>query len=105
MFVRGLAWIVFVLALVAAGRDGLMLWESGTYNPVRLGEIWYALDGGSLNLVQAVIERYIHPFLWQSIIFPLLYWPAWAVLTGFAVALAVLFGRRRRRKWRSGSLG
>jgi hypothetical protein len=105
MIRRALAWIFFVLALVAAGRDGLLLWETGTYNAVTLGEIWYTVDRASLNLVQAVIERYLHPFLWQNVLFPLLYWPAWAVLIGFAVVFAVLSGRRRRRKWRSGSLG
>jgi hypothetical protein len=102
---RIIAWIFFGLAVVAAGRDGFVFLGTGTYNPVTLGEIWYGVDRGSLNLVQAVIERYIHPFLWTDVLFPLLLWPAWAVLTGFAVVVALVSGGRRRRKWRSGSLG
>lgn len=102
---RSIAGLVLVLALVAAGRDGLLFLETGTYTPIALGEVWYALDRGSLNLVQAVIERYVHPFLWQGVLFPLLLWPAWAVLAGLAALIGLLFGRRSRRKWRSGSLG
>ncbi len=99
------AWILFMLAIVAAGRDGFVFLENGTYNPVTLGEVWYAVHRFSLNLVQAVIERYVHPFLWTDVLFPLLLWPAWAVLTGFAIVVVLVSGRRRRRKWRSGSLG
>jgi hypothetical protein len=102
---RLIAWIFLLLALVAAGRDGLHFYETGIYSAVTLGEVWYALDQGSLTLVQAASERYTHPFLWRGILLPLLVWPAWAVLAGAAVIFGLLFGRRSRRKWRSGSLG
>ncbi len=102
---RLVAGIFFLLALAAVGRDVLLFLETGAYSAITLGEVWYAVDRGSLNLVQAVIERYVHPFVWQDILFPLLVWPAWAVLAGTALVVGVVFGRGRRRKWRSGSLG
>jgi hypothetical protein len=102
---RLIAWIFLLLALVAAGRDGLHFLETGIYSAITLGEVWYAVDHGSLNLTQAAIARYLHPFLWQGLLLPLLIWPAWAVLAGAAVIFGLLFGRRSRRKWRSGSLG
>jgi hypothetical protein len=102
---RLIAWILLLLALAAAGRDGLHFYEAGVYNAVTLGEIWYALDQGSLAMLQAASERYSLSFLWHGLIVPLLVWPAWAVLAGTAVVFGLLFGRRSRRKWRSGSLG
>ncbi len=103
MIGRAVAWILLLLALIAAGHDGLTYLKTGAYSPTELGAIWYALDRGSLNLVQAVIERYIHPVLWQDVIFPLLAGPAWLVLAGFAVVLGLLFASRgRKRKRRRG---
>ena len=97
---RALAWILLVLALIVAGRDGLLFLETGTYNPATLGDIWYAIDGGSLNLTQAVIERYIAPWLWQSAFLPLLIGPAWAVLGAAGLIVGMISGgggKRRRR--------
>ncbi|HEX9466551.1 MAG TPA: hypothetical protein VGB82_28470 [Alphaproteobacteria bacterium] len=95
---RSVAWILLLLALIAAGHDGLIYLKTGAYSPTEIGALWYTIDRGSLNLVQAVIERYIHPFLWQDVIFPLLVWPAWLVLIGLAVILGILSGRRRRKR-------
>jgi hypothetical protein len=105
MIGRTLAWILLLLALLAAGHDGLSYLKTGSYAPTELGALWYAVDRGSLNLVQAVIERYIHPVLWQDVIFPLLVGPAWLVLGGFAVVLGILFGRGGRKKKRRKGFG
>ena len=32
---------------------------------VAAGELWYALDRGSLNFAQAITQRYLHPALWD----------------------------------------
>lgn len=99
MIARALSWILLVAALLAAGRDGLLFIETGTYNPATLGEIWYAVDGNSLNLTQTLIERYGPPWLWQSVVSPLLVWPAWAVLGAGGLIFGMIGrgGRRRRR--------
>ena len=102
---RGIAWVLLLLALAAAGRDGLHFYATGVYSAVTLGEIWYAAHQASLAMIQAASERYAPAFLWRGLVLPLLVWPAWAVLAGAAVIFGLLFGRSRRRKWRSGSLG
>ena len=62
-------------------------------------------DPASLRFAQGIIERYVHPVLRANVLSPLLRWPAWAVLSGMAIVVALLFGRSQRRKWRSGSFG
>ena len=76
-----------------------------------MGQLWYELSPGSLQLTEAVIDRYIDPcalltflgcdtFLWHPIIAGLLQWPAGLVL-GMIAALIFLgtsFRARRGRK-------
>lgn len=96
---RILGWL-FLLAgggFLAADAIGWM--RTGTVSPTALGQIWFWLDRYSLNLVQAVIERYVAATLWQGVIGPALLQPGWVVfpLLGAAcLALGRLFGRRRR---------
>lgn len=52
------------------------------------GEAWYALSKESLNLTQAIIERYVYPPLWSEILLPILETPFWLV----CFCVAALFG-------------
>jgi hypothetical protein len=105
MIGRGIAWVLLALAAVVGTHDALNYWQTGTYDPLQLGTLWYQIDRASLNLVQAVIERHVYPALWQDVIFPLLVWPAWLVLGGFAVAFGLLFAARRPGRRRRGGFG
>ena len=91
MIGRIFAWLIFLCAVAVAARDGLVFLESGAYSPLTLGDIWGVVHPASLQSAGDLAT-------------PILRGPAWAVLTGGAVILALL-GRHRRRKWRSGSLG
>jgi len=62
------------------------------------GELWYRVDVASLNLVQAVIERYIWPPLWDPVIATVLQWPALAV---FALPAVLCFALCAWRAWRA----
>ncbi len=55
-----------------------------------LGRLWYSLDPGSLNLTQAIVERYIWPPLWDPVLITVLQWPAAAVLAVPGMVLLVL---------------
>lgn len=71
-----------------AGADG---W---TNTP--LGEYWYKIHPASLNSLQAGIERHVHPYLWDPIVFRIIQAPAWLVF-GILGLLLYLLGRPRRR--------
>ena len=89
--------LVLLLGAVAAGVAQFHHWvDSGRFDSLALGQVWYNLDPSSLNLVQAVIERYIWPPLWDPVILTMLRWPAWAVLGLPALILLIVpVGHRR----------
>jgi hypothetical protein len=72
----------------------------GEYRIMALGEVWYRIDRASLNLVQAVVQRYVAPWLWEDVAQPLLLLPGWVVLgvPGLFLLLVCGFGRVRRRR-------
>ena len=76
------AALVLGVDLSAAGGGG---GAGGGLRP--LGALWYDLDPGSLNLVQAVIERYIWEPLWDPLLITVLQWPAVAVFGVLGLAL------------------
>ena len=83
--------------LAAAAASGLALMQP-------LGQIWFSLAPGSLNLAQATIERGIWPPLWQSGVLPVLQQPApYVALAGLLIAVLLLAlarsGRKRDRKF------
>lgn len=102
---RILGWLLVAMALLALGGDGLRWLESGRLSFVALGEFWYRLDPGSLNLLQALVQRYLLPELWDPVIITLLTWPAFAVLGALGLFLLIVFrARPPRRRQRFGAL-
>jgi len=79
-------------------RDVLVWIDTKHWAPIALGQLWYQLNRSSLNLVQAVIQRYIHPFLWDPIIVSVLLSWAFAVLMILGALLLVVFWRRDARR-------
>ena len=61
-----------------------------------LGAGWFSLHAPSLNVFQAVVERYTFPFLWDPIILTVLLLPVWLVIAAFGL-LFLFTGRRRLR--------
>lgn len=100
---RSLCFAIGALFLLAAaGAFGYELarqseGEAFEFQP--LGQIWFDIDAASLNLFQAIVERYITPKLWDMVILPVLYWPAFLVflVPGLALFLLCMLIRRRRR--------
>ncbi len=97
-----IAWFLVACAIMTLGRDAFLGYERGHFALAPLGEIWYAIDRGSLNLVQAVVERYVHPFVWDPVLFTIIGLPA---APFFAFLALILFfwvwrSRQGRRRWR-----
>jgi len=94
---RLIGWVAFLAGAAVLVRDGLVWINTKHWAPIALGQLWYQLNRSSLNLVQAVIQRYIHPFLWDPIIVTILLSWAFAVLMILGVPLLVVFRKRVRR--------
>ena len=95
---RVIGWIVLLAGAAVLVRDGLVWIDTKHWAPIALGQLWYQLNRSSLNLFQAVVQRYIHPFLWDPIIVSLLLSWAFAVLMILGVLLLILFRRRNAQR-------
>jgi hypothetical protein len=95
---RVIGWIVLLFGGAVLVRDVLVWIDTKHWAPIALGQLWYQLNRSSLNLVQAVIQRYIHPFLWDPIIVSVLLCWAFAVLMVLGALLLVVFQRRTARR-------
>lgn len=96
---RIIGWILALAGLAALLVDVL---DSGA-GGVRLravGEWWFRLHPGSLQLAQPAIERHVAPFLWDPVILTVLEAPAALVGLGAGAALIAL-SRVWRRSARS----
>ena len=95
---RVIGWLVLLAGLSVLTRD-LMVWiDRKVWAPLALGELWYELSRSSLNLVQAVIQRYLSPFLWNTVIVRILLCWAFAVLIALGAGLLLIFRSRPPRR-------
>ena len=81
--------------LVGAGEGFVAWFDTKIWAPIALGQLWYELDRSSLNLVQAVIQRYLSPFLWDRIILNILL--CWASAVLIVIGASILLLTRARR--------
>ena len=93
---RFLGFWIFAAALVAMVHDGARSIASDSVVVTSLGELWFSISAPSLNLTQAVIERYTVPALWDPVMLSVLKAPAAVALIAIALIFA-FFGRRPRR--------
>lgn len=91
--------LVLLALLLLAGGIALAV-NGGTFTGIT-GAVWYEQHSDSLNLSQAITQRYVLPFLWDPVAVTVLNWPLWlstvvAVLVPGVVGyvLLKLFGRR-----------
>jgi hypothetical protein len=91
---RAVGLIVFLAGLSVLIRDVIAWFDTKIWAPLALGQLWYELDRSSLNLVQAMIQRYVSPLLWDRIIVHILLCWAFAVLIGLG-AVILLVSRKR----------
>ena len=97
---RLVGWLLLLAALASLGYDLAQTMKGQGFKLSPLGQLWFDLHPGSRNLIQAVIERYLWPPLWDSGMAPLLQWPALPVFLVPGLILAVLCRRPRpRRRW------
>jgi hypothetical protein len=91
---RLLGWTLVLAGIIVAVRDAMEWFKTGIYPLITGGEVWYSINVDSLNLVQAVVQRYLSPEVWDPGIQTVWLWPAAATLAGTGVILLALFFRR-----------
>ena len=94
---RILGWLLLACAVVALVPDILRSARAGTIDTQPIGAMWFALSPGSLIRVQAWVQAFIDPAVWNRGIFPLLTMPAW-VPTGFLGVVFLLITRRHAHR-------
>ncbi len=92
---HGVGLVFLIIAATALAYEVMAFSQTGSYRMVPTGEIWFTVHVGSMNLIQAVTQRYIHPALWDPIIAGMLQWPAWSLLGAPGVVLAYGLPRGR----------
>ncbi|QDG74554.1 hypothetical protein FJ695_00965 [Labrenzia sp. PHM005] len=97
---RVLGAVLLALAIISGISDASRsIAESGvTLKP--LGQLWFEMSPETLNLSQAVIQRYVHPTVWDPMIQTLLTWPAWVVFAGFGLMFLWLGAQRQKQRFR-----
>jgi hypothetical protein len=90
-----LGLVLSLAALGVAGHDLAVFIGTNRYDPTTAGRMWFELHVGSLNLAQAIVQRYVHPGLWDPIAVSVLRWPLWSLLGGIGVVLLSLLPARR----------
>jgi hypothetical protein len=88
-------WGLAAVALIALAYELSAYAETGSYRVIPLGELWFNVHVASLNFIQAVVQRYLHPLLWDPIITTALQWPAWSLLAAPAAILVAVAPHRR----------
>ena len=90
---------VLLLLAVCVVALGAWYWAAnGEFHLFATGELWYRIDPGSLNLMQAVTQRYVSPALWDLFADYVLLQPAALVLAVLGLVLIILTKRRERRR-------
>ncbi len=92
---RSVGLVCLLIGATALAYEVMAFAATGSYRMVPAGEIWFTIHVGSLNLIQAITQRYIHPALWDPIIAGMLQWPAWSLLGAPGVVL--VYGLPRGR--------
>ncbi len=87
----GIAAITAILDITRSIADSTMVLTP-------LGLDWYNYSRASLGLLQAGIQRNLHPLIWDPVIQSILQAPTWFVF-GVLALLFALIGRRRKQKW------
>jgi len=95
---RILGYGLLAVAIIAGISDASSSIALSKIHLAPLGQVWFDLSPETLNLAQAVIQRYVHPALWDPVLQTVLTWPVWAVFAPLGLALLWIGAQRRRRR-------
>lgn len=87
----GLVGIGAILGLFDATRS----LASTSLDLTPLGATWYQVHSSSLNLMQALVQRYLLPEIWDPGIQTVLQWPS-SIVIGVLGFVLMFFARKKR---------
>lgn len=96
---RGLGAVLMALAIIAGIADASRSIAESKIILMPLGQVWFEVSPETLNLSQAVVQRYVHPAVWDPVLQTVLTWPAWGVFAGLGLAFMWLGSRRRKNRF------
>ena len=91
-----------IISTLILAVNGWQYYSRDNWISIPFGRFWFETDSGSLNLSQAIIERYISPNIWSAFL-PVLEAPAWIVMlciSGFFFFIGFFFLAKHIRKSR-----
>ncbi|MGE4612071.1 MAG: hypothetical protein AAED33_11910 [Paracoccaceae bacterium] len=93
-----LAFLFFIFGVIRVWFD----WREtiSVADPFRFAEagaVWAQIHFGSLQVFQPAIERYVGPWLWERMIFPVLLTPFAPIMFGLTVVFLLLAKWKARR--------
>ncbi|GEM_PF-1116148 len=93
MIFRGFGLALMFAAAIALAWAIYDFITAGQWSPISAGQFWYEQDRGSLNLVQALIQRFLLPEIWDPGIQWVLIQPLWmgCAFFGMMILLIVWF--------------
>ena len=94
---RIVGWGALFAGLSVLVRDVITWFDTRVWAPIAVGQLWYEIDRSSLNLVQAVTQRYVSAFLWDRVIVNVLLCWAFAALIGLGLVILLLARKRPLR--------
>lgn len=97
---RVVGFLALAAAILTGISDASRSIAESQFVATPLGQIWFDLAPASLNLSQAVIQRYVHPSVWDPAVLTALTWPAWAVFAGVGLFFLWAGARRQKRRMR-----
>ena len=91
-------WLITLVAVLILGAELVGWLRTGEYRMISGGELWYDIQRSSLNIIQAVIQRYLHPTIWDPVLTAVLRAPAWVPFGILGMGLSWLCRKRRQRR-------
>ena len=93
---RFISMMFLVVAVITGVVDAIQTVAADRLNLTILGEAWYSFSPDSLNAAQAVVQRYVHPLLWDPVIQWVLLQPAAAVFLALSLVFYLLGYKRKK---------
>jgi hypothetical protein len=95
---RLLAMVALCVSVIMAVLDGARSVAASEIVLTPLGVSWYAASPETINLAQAIVQRYLLPSIWDPFMIWVLNQPGFLVMAALAALLYMIGYRPRRRR-------